>query len=84
MAGMTRKWMWVRCGLEGALVLFYIHRVPFIIRVCRYKLHHESPSCNAEWLFGTALALAVFVLIAWDCRRHWRRLQRMRDVGLAK
>jgi quinol monooxygenase YgiN len=57
MAGVKRVWMWVRCALEAAFVLQYVFRVPFIVRVCRYKLHHETLSYNVEWFFGMALGV---------------------------
>lgn len=84
MASMRRVGLWLRCVLEAAIVLLYIFRVPYIVHVCRYKLHHESPSYNAQLLLGTALALGTVTLIAWDCLRIWRRLQRTNSVGLAK
>ena len=84
MGATTRKWISVRCALETAFVLQYIFRIPFFVRVCQYKLHHESPSYSAQWFFGMVLGLGTVVLAAWDCRRQWRRLRRMKDVGLAK
>ena len=81
---MTRKWMWARCALEAAFVLQYIFRVPFFVRVCQYKLNHESLSYNAQWFFGMALGLGTVVLAAWDCRRMWRRLKRMKSLELAE
>ena len=78
---MKHIWMFVRCVLETALVIIYVFRVPYLVRVCRYKLHHESLSYNAQWLLGTALALGTVALLAWDCHRTWRRLQRMTLLG---